>query len=172
MSGKSRQAVRMSNLLEKSKHVNIEAIEDPTLINYLRSAECILDTNHNHKMSYYLTDLENSEEADKTMQRIDEDRKKGILTEAQMIKVNEVNKRYDDIVRRKIEQYKNKNNNHTSNLQPIKVVNKYAGTTEVYSCIKEFCEEHGYKAQNIVNQFRYYNSNEIQYKGLTIQRIK
>lgn len=172
MSGKTRQLVRMSNILEKSKHVNIEAIEDPTLINYLRLAECILDTNSNHKMSYYLQGLENAEESDKIMQRIDEDRERGILTEAQMIKVNEVNNKYDDIVRKKIEQYKNNNNNHTSNLHPIKVVNKYAGTTEVFSCIKEFCEEHGYKAQNIVNHFRYYNSNEIQYKGLTIQRIK
>ncbi|WP_434793131.1 hypothetical protein TPDSL_23220 [Terrisporobacter petrolearius] len=172
MSGKTRQLVRMSNLLEKSKYVNIEAIEDPTLINYLRLAECILDTNSNHKMSYYLTDLENSEESDKRMQQIDADRKKGILTKAQMIKVNEVNNKYDDIVRKKIEQYKNKQNNQNLNLHPIKVVNKYAGTEETFPCIKAFCEEHGYKAQNIVNHFRYYNSNEIQYKGLTIQRIK
>ncbi|HBI92756.1 MAG TPA: hypothetical protein DDY58_10170 [Terrisporobacter glycolicus] len=172
MSGKTRQLVRMSNLLEKSKHVNIEAIEDPTLINYLRLAECILDTNSNHKMSYYLQGLENAEESDKRIQQIDNDRKKGILTESQMIKVNEVNNKYDDIVRRKIEQYKNKQNNQTLNLRPVKVINEYAGITEVYSCIKEFCEEYGYKAQNIVNHFRYYESDQIQYKGLTIQRIK
>lgn len=147
--------------------------DDLTSLNYLALKAAILDTTGNTDMrKYLLPEFFDREESDITMQRIDEDRKKGILTEAQMIKVNEVNNKYDDIVRKKIEQYKNKQNNHTSNLQPIKVVNKYAGTTEVYSCIKEFCEEYGYKAQNIVNHFRYYNSNEIQYKGLIIERLK
>lgn len=68
MSGKARHAVRMSNLLEKSHHVKIESIDDPTLINYLRLAEVIL-TPEPRKMSYYLTDLENSEEADKLIQQ-------------------------------------------------------------------------------------------------------
>lgn len=77
MSGKARHAVRMSNLLEKSHHVKIESIDDPTLINYLRLAEVIL-TPEPRKMSYYLTDLENSEEADKRMHEIEEERKKAI----------------------------------------------------------------------------------------------
>lgn len=147
--------------------------DDPTSFNYLALGAAILDESGNTDIRKYIpTWLFDRKESDEKMQQLDEDRERGILTEAQMIKVNEVNNKYDDIVRRKIEKYKNKNNNHTSNLHPIKVVNKYAGTTEVYSCIKEFCEEHGYRAQNIVNHFKYYNSNEIQYKGLTIQRIK
>lgn len=147
--------------------------DDPTSFNYLALGAAILDESGNTDIRKYIpTWLFDRKESDEKMQQLDEDRLKGILTEAQMIKVNEVNNKYDDIVRRKIEQYKNKNNNQNLNLHPIKVVNKYAGTTEIYSCIKEFCEEHGYKAQNIVNHFKYYNSNEIQYKGLTIECLK
>lgn len=154
----------------KPRYVNPD---DPTSFNYLALGAAILDESGNTDIRKYIpTWLFDRKESDEKMQQLDEDREKGILTEAQMIKVNEVNNKYDDIVRRKIEQYKNKNNNHTSNLHPIKVVNKYAGTTEVYSCIKEFCEQYEFKAQNIVNHFRYYNSNEIQYKGLTIERLK
>ena len=73
MSGKSKQAVRVTKMLEKINHVNLEAIEDKTLINYLRLAECILDENfHKHKMSYYLNSLENKDEAEKRMKEIDE----------------------------------------------------------------------------------------------------
>ena len=147
--------------------------DDPTSFNYLALGLAILDESGNTDIRKYIPSwLSDRKESEKSMQQIDDDRSKGILTEAQMIKINEANGKYDDIVRKKIDQYKMRHNNFTSNLHPIKVINKYAGTTEVYSCIKEFCEEHGYKAQNIVNHFRYYKSNEIQYKGLTIERLK
>lgn len=172
MSGKARHAVRMSNLLEKSRHVNIEAVEDPTLINYLRLAEVIL-TPEPKKMSYYLTDLENSEEADKRMREIDEERKRGDITKAQMIKMNEENKKYDDIIRKKIEQYKKRQeSNQVRNMKPIKVTNPSAGTEEIYSSIKEFAEEYGYKPKSVSSAFFYQKANIIQFKGLIIQKLK
>ena len=173
MSGKARHAVRMSNLLEKSHHVKIESIDDPTLINYLRLAEVIL-TPEPRKMSYYLTDLENSEEADKRMHEIDEERKRGNITKAQMIKMNEDNKKYDDIIRKKIEQYKKRqeNNNQIRNIKPIKVTNPAAGTEEIYSSIKEFAEEYGYKPKSVSSAFFYQKTNIIQFKGLIIQKLK
>lgn len=173
MSGKSRQLVRMSSLLEKSKHVNLESIDDPTLINWLRLAEVIL-TPEPRKMSYYLTDLENSEEADKRIREIEEERKKGNITKAQMIKNNEDNKKYDDLVRKKIEQYKKRqeNNNQIRNIKPIKVTNPSAGTEEIYSSIKEFAEEYGYKPKSVSSAFFYQKANTIQFKGLIIQKLK
>ena len=172
MSGKARHAVRMSNLLEKSHHVKIESIDDPTLINYLRLAEVIL-TPEPRKMSYYLTDLENSEEADKRMHEIDELRKRGDVTKAQMIKMNEDNKKYDDIIRKKIEQYKKRqeNNNQIRNIKPIKVTNPSAGTEETYPSVNQMCEEYGFKKKNVRSMFHYKKSNKIQYKGLILEKL-
>lgn len=172
MSGKARHAVRMSNLLEKSHHVKIESIDDPTLINYLRLAEVIL-TPEPRKMSYYLTDLENSEEADKRMREIDEERKRGDITKAQMLKMNEENKKYDDIIRKKIEQYKKRQeSNQVRNMKPIKVVNPSAGTEEIFATIREFAEEYGYKPKSVSSTFFYQKTNIIQFRGLIIEKMK
>ncbi|HBI91271.1 MAG TPA: hypothetical protein DDY58_01860 [Terrisporobacter glycolicus] len=148
--------------------------DDLTSLNYLALKAAILDPTENTDVRKYLPpEFFDREESDERMQQIDKDRKKGILTEAQMIKINDENYKYDDIIRKKIEQYKNKqNSDQVRNLKPIKIINKSAGTEEVFSCIKEFCEEYRYKAQNIVNHFKYYKSNEIQYKGLIIERLK
>ena len=64
MNNKNRQQVKMSNLLEKQKHINFESIEDPTLINYLRFFEALVDQNP-RDIRYYVNDLMDEEESKK-----------------------------------------------------------------------------------------------------------
>lgn len=160
MSGKSRHKVRMSNLLEKSRHVNIEAIEDPTLINYLRLLECILDTNKNRKMSYYLTDIENKSEGDKRMKEIDYLRKIGAGTELDHQEWMKKFKKETEKAKEKFKPIK------------IKVINLSTGEEETFNTLKQFCEEYGFKIVNVSSAFNVQKTNKIRYKGLIIQKLK
>ena len=130
MSGKSKQAVRFTKMLEKANHVNLEAIEDKTLINYIRLAECILDKNFDkHKMSYYLNSLENKEEADKRIKEIDEMRKMGMQTDAEHLvwleKLHSRNSQYQ-------REYSNRQ---------VTVINPSLKETYIFKNLKEACEE-------------------------------
>lgn len=148
---------------------------DSTSLNYLALAAAILDETGNTDMRKYLpTFLFDRDESDERINEIEEERKKGDITKAQMIKMNEENKKYDDIIRQKIEQYKKRqeNNNQIRNIKPIKVTNPSAGTEEIYSSIKEFAEEYEYNAKSVSSAFFYQKTNIIQFKGLIIQKLK
>lgn len=161
MSGKSRQLVRMSNLLEKSKHVNIEAIEDPTLINYLRLAECILDTNSNHKMSYYLQGLENAEEADKRIKKVEKIRKMGSSTEAEhLVWLEKFNSKAEKLQK----EYRGR---------PVIVINPATEETVVYKNLRVACDELDLKYRATRSYMQVHKEDdEIKYKGLIFIRSK
>lgn len=59
---------------------NIDLEDDPTLINYLALAACILDEKY-RPLDYYLKDLYDKDEAEKRMKEIDEIRASGGKTE-------------------------------------------------------------------------------------------
>jgi hypothetical protein len=156
MSGKSKQAVKMTKILEKASHVNLEAIEDPTLINYIRLAEVILDKNFDrHKMSYYLNSLENKEEADKRIKEIDEMRKNGIQTDAEHLvwleKLHSRNSQYS-------REYSNRQ---------VTVINPYLKETYIYKNLKEACEELDLSYNATKSYLLTHKGEEkIKYKGL------
>ena len=64
MNNKNKQQVKMSNLLEKQKHINFESIDDPTIINYLRLYEALVDQNP-QDIRHYINDLMDEKEAEK-----------------------------------------------------------------------------------------------------------
>ena len=64
----NKHQVRISNLLEKQKHMNFESIEDPTIINYLRLYEVLVDQDL-RDMKYYLNDLIDEEASKKEWKR-------------------------------------------------------------------------------------------------------
>ena len=59
---------------------NIDLEDDPTLINYLALAACILDEKY-RPLDYYLKDLYDKDEAERRMREIDEIRASGGKTE-------------------------------------------------------------------------------------------
>lgn len=158
MSGKSKQQIRMTNLLEKSHHINAESLDDPTIVNYLRLLEVII-TEKPKKMSYYLSDLEDKEESKRHMQQLDENRKHGIMTECEYMTWLENLKKKQDSKRN----YRGK--------RKIKVINPAAGTEEIYPSINAMCEEYGFKKTNIRTMFNYRKSDKIKYKGLILEKI-
>lgn len=64
----NKHQVKMSNLLEKQKHINFESIDDITIINYLRLFEAIADQNP-RDIRHYVNDLMNEEESKKKNER-------------------------------------------------------------------------------------------------------
>ena len=159
--------------IENSISLSPKLKNDPTAENYIALFHAITDTRE-RDIRYYLSGLFDDEEGDERVAEIDELRKRGDVTKAQMIKMNEDNKKYDDIIRKKIEQYKKRqeNNNQIRNIKPIKVTNPSAGTEEIYSSIKEFAEEYEYNAKSVSSAFFYQKTNIIQFKGLIIQKLK
>ena len=136
MNNKNKQKVKMSNLLEKQKHINFESIEDPTLINYLRFFEAIADQNP-RDIRHYVNDLMNEEEAEKRMKEIDEIRAAGGATEAEMIHLKDCcDRRYKTVLNELRRMRKQERYGHTT-----KVVNPSAGTEEIYKSLREACEE-------------------------------
>ena len=156
MNNKNRQQVKMSNLLEKQKHINFESIEDPTLINYLRFFEAIADQNP-RDIRHYVNDLMNEEEAEKRMKEIDEIRATGGITEAEMMTLKELKK--------KGKKYR------------TKVVNPSAGTEEIFNSLREACEEYGLKYNNARAYFsqnkksKKNKKNVIKYHGLYLTML-
>lgn len=152
MNNKNRQQVKMSNLLEKQKHINLESLEDPTLINYLRLYEALVDQNP-RDIRHYINDLMDEKEAEKRMKEIDEIRAAGGTTEAEMIHLKE---RYG----------------HTT-----KVVNPSAGTEEIFNSLREACEEYGLKYNNARAYFsqnkksKKNKKNMIKYHGLYLTML-
>ena len=98
MNNKNRQRVRMSNLLEKSKNINFESIDDQTIINYLRLYEALVDQNP-RDIRHYVNDLMDEEAAEKRMKEIDEIRATGGATEAEMIHLKDCcDRRYKTVL--------------------------------------------------------------------------
>ena len=109
MNNKNRQQVKMSNLLEKQKHINLD---DTTILNYLSLFTAIMDPEPTTDLrKYLLPEMFDKEEAKIRMKEIDKIHAKGDYTEAQWIAFNEQNKIYAEKVRKDLEKTKNKINN-------------------------------------------------------------
>ena len=169
MNNKNKQQIRMSNLLEKSKRINFESIEDPTLINYLRFFEAITDLNP-RDIRHYVNDLMDEEEAEKRMKEIDEIRAAGGTTEAEMIHLKDCcDRRYKTVLNELRRMRKQERYGHTT-----KVVNPSAGTEEVFNSLREACEEYGLKYNNARAYFsqnkksKKNKKNVIKYHGLIL----
>lgn len=150
MSGKSRQAVRMSNLLEKSKHVNIEAIEDLTLINYLRLAEAIFTGR------IKVVDLQDKEEERKRMKEIDDMRARGDKTP------------YESAEKRP----KRITNTKGSKKIMVEVIDLETNEKNIYKSMKNFCEVNDISYSYIKSRFKKAKSNRILYNRLIINKLE
>ena len=139
MSGKSRQAVRMSNLLEKSKHVNIEAIEDLTLINYLRLAEAIFTGR------IKVVDLQDKEEERKRMKEIDDMRARGEKTP------------YESAEKKP----KRITNTKGPKKIMVEVIDLETNEKNIYKSMKNFCEVNDISYSYIKSRFKKAKSNRI-----------
>ena len=172
MNNKNKQKVKMSNLLEKQKHINFESIEDPTIINYLRLYEALVDQNP-RDIRHYINDLMDEEEAEKRMKEIDEIRAAGGATEAEMIGLKECcNKRYKAVLNGIKRMSKQERYGHTT-----KVVNPSAGTEEIFNSLREACEEYCLKYNNVRAYFsqnkksKKNKKNTIKYHGLYLTML-
>lgn len=150
MSGKSRQAVRMQTLLEKSKHVNIEAIEDPTLINYLRLAESIFTGR------IKVVDLQDKEEERKRMKEIDDMRARGEKTP------------YESVEKKP----KRITNTKGPKKIMVEVTNLENKEKSIYKSMKNFCEVNKVSYSYIKTRFKKENSNKILYNRLIINKLE
>ena len=107
------------------------------------------------------------------MKEIDELRKNGKFTEAELIETKITRNKYHQDVLKEIETVRRRRNF----VIPVRVKNKYAGTEEVFSCIKEMCGEYGFQYKNIIEKFNEQknknskNNGKIMYKGLEIEKI-
>ena len=172
MNNKNRQQVKMSNLLEKSKHINFESIEDPTIINYLRLYEVLVDQDL-RDMKYYLNDLIDEEASKKRMKEIDEIRAAGGATEAEMIHLKDCcDRRYKTVLNNIKRMSKQERQGHTT-----KVVNPSAGTEEIFNSLREACEEYNLKYNNARAYFsqnkksKKNKNNTIKYHGLYLTML-
>ena len=168
----NKHQVRISNLLEKQKHINFESIEDQTIINYLRFFEAIADSNP-RDIRYYVNDLMDGEESEKRMKEIDEIRAAGGATEAEMIGLKECcDKRYKAVLNGIKRMSKQERYGHTT-----KVVNPSAGTEEIFNSLREACEEYGLKYNNVRAYFsqnkksKKNKNNTIKYHGLYLTML-
>lgn len=168
----NKHQVRISNLLEKQKHINFESIEDPTIINYLRLYEVLVDQDL-RDMKYYLNDLIDEEASKKRMKEIDEIRAAGGATEAEMIGLKECcDKRYKAVLNGIKRMSKQERYGHTT-----KVVNPSAGTEEIFNSLREACEEYGLKYNNARAYFsqnkksKKNKNNTIKYHGLYLTML-
>lgn len=143
---------------------------DPTSLNYLALAAAILDKNYRNDrgVEKYLRGLIDKEESSKRIKQIDEDRSKGILTEAEYLKINDENEEYRDLILEQIEQYKRKHKNIRKS-KACRVTNKFAGTQEIFGSLKDACEEYDLKYSNV--KARISQSKSVHYKGLEIEYI-
>ena len=159
MSGKGRHAIRMSNLLEKSHHIKLESINDPTLINYLALYAAIVDKKPKKDMRYYLVGLFDAQESDERMQQIDRDRSLGVGTELD-----------HELWLEKFKKETEKNKYKYAG-RKIKVINPSTGTDEIFPTISAFCEEYELKKENVRSAFNVKKSNKIKYKGLILEKL-
>ena len=165
----NKHQVRISNLLEKQKHINLESLEDPTIINYLRLYEALVDQNP-RDIRHYINDLMDEKEAEKRMKEIDKIRAAGGATEAEMIGLKECcNKRYKAVLNGIKRMSKQERYGHTT-----KVVNPNVGTEEIFNSLREACEEYGLKYNNVRAYFsqnkksKKNKKNVIKYHGLIL----
>lgn len=168
----NKHQVRISNLLEKQKHINFESIEDPTLINYLRLYEALVDQEL-RDIRHYVNDLMDEEESKKRMKEIDEIRAAGGTTEAEMIHLKDCcDRRYKTVLNDLKRMRKHERQGHTT-----KVVNPSAGTTEIFNSLREACEEYGLKYNNVRAYFsqnkksKKNKNNTIKYHGLYLTML-
>ena len=171
MNNKNRQQVKMSNLLEKQKHINLD---DTTILNYLSLFTAIMDPEPTTDLrKYLLSEMFDKEEAKIRMKEIDEIHAKGDYTEAQWILFNKENKQYEKKVRKAIEKMNSKKPRY--NKMKIKVTNKYAGTIEIKDSVKDVAYEYGLNYSTLTSLFSYYkkkyNTNKIKYHGLILEKL-
>ena len=171
MNNKNRQQVKMSNLLEKQKHINLD---DTTILNYLSLFTAIMDPEPTTDLrKYLLPEMFDKEEAKIRMKEIDEIHAKGDYTEAQWILFNEENKQYEKKVRKAIEKINSKKPRY--NKMKIKVTNKYAGTIEIKDSVKDVADEYGLNYSTLTSLFSYYkkkyNTNKIKCHGLILEKL-
>ena len=180
MNNKNRQQVKMSNLLEKQKHINLD---DTTILNYLSLFTAIMDPEPTTDLrKYLLPEMFDKEEAKIRMKEIDKIHAKGDYTEAQWIAFNEQNKIYAEKVRKDLEKTKNKINNleklknkiNKSKVK-VKVINESAGTIEIKDSVKDVADEYGLNYRTLTSLFSYYkkkyNTNKIKYHGLILEKL-
>lgn len=168
----NKHQVRISNLLEKQKHINFESIEDPTIINYLRLYEVLVDQDL-RDMKYYLNDLIDEEASKKRMKEIDEIRAAGGATEAEMIHLKDCcDRRHKTVLNELRRMRKQERYGHTT-----KVVNPSAGTEEIFNSLREACEEYCLKYNNVRAYFsqnkksKKNKKNMIKYHGLYLTML-
>ena len=150
MSGKSRQAVRMSNLLEKSKRVNIESIEDKTLINYLRLAESIFTGR------IKVVDLQDKEEEIIRIKEIDDMRARGEKTPYEA-----TDKKPKRIT-----------NTKGPKKIMVEVTNLETNEKHIYKSMKNFCKVNEISYSYIKSRFKKAKSNKILYNRLIINKLE
>ena len=168
----NKHQVRISNLLEKQKHINFESIDDPTIINYLRLYEALVDQNQ-RDIRHYINDLMDEEEAEKRMKEIDEIRATGGTTEAEIIHLKDCcDRRYKAVLNGIKRMSKQERYGHTT-----KVVNPSAGTEEIFNSLREACEEYCLKYNNVRAYFsqnkksKKNKNNTIKYHGLYLTML-
>lgn len=149
---------------------------DKTSLNHLALAMAIIDPNPKKDMrSYILPEFFNQEESEKRMKEIDEIHARGDITEAEMIVWQEENKKHDEKIRRELKNFHNKKIFANSS-KPVKVINKYAGTEEIYPTLKAACEEYELNYKTVLTLFSYYKktkgTEKIKYHGLILEKLK
>lgn len=158
MSGKSKQQIRIANLLEKSHHINAESLEDPTIINHLRLLEWIIDKEE-HNTNYYLHGLYDDEESKERIEKIDYLRQIGAGTKLE-----------NEMWMEKYKKQTNSNRNKSGGCK-TKVINKYAGTEEEFKTLKAACEEYDLNYETVKTYFTKQKTKEVTYKGLIIRKL-
>ncbi len=156
----------------RNRFVNVD---DETSLNYFALFSAILGKDPSCDCRLFLPqELFDRDEAEKRMKEIDELRKNGEFTEAELIETKITRNKYHKDVLKEIEAVRRRRNF----VIPVKVKNKYAGTEEVFSCVKEMCGEYGFQYKNIIEKFNEQknkknnkNNGKIIYKGLEIEKI-
>ena len=155
----------------RNRFVNVD---DETSLNYFALFSAILGKDPSCDCRLFLPqELFDRDEAEKRMKEIDELRAEGKTTEAERIEVKITRNKYHKDVLKEIETIKRRRNF----VIPVRVKNKYAGTEEVFNCLREMCGEYDISYKNIIEKFNEQknknskNNGKIMYKGLEIEKI-
>ena len=113
----------------RNRFVNVD---DETSLNYFALFSAILGKDPSCDCRLFLPqELFDRDEAEKRMKEIDELRKNGKFTEAELIETKITRNKYHQDVLKEIETIKRRRNF----VIPVRVKNKYAGTEEVFGCL-------------------------------------
>lgn len=141
----------------KYRVLSINRQDDLVYENLLRLGECIV-TKELRPMNHYLSSFYDKKEEKKNYEKIDYIRALGTMTDAEY----EI-WLYD---------LKKKLNRRRSYGPATRVINKYAGTKQVYKNMREACEDNNVKYSNLVELFKAEKTKKVKYKGLIFEKLK